>query len=206
MKVVLKKAVVKLGVPGDVIEVANGFAANWLIPQGIALHANKKNMEEFESKRHELIKTHEEEKNKALKIKESIENKAVLLAKPINDAGNLYAVINTSEIATALNEAFKDLNFEFLKNQVTISNKIRNYGIYDFSLILYNGVMAKLKLSVNGTKASAEEALKPKIEEKSLEMKTDKKVFYKEKNQDASTSENSNDASKENSADNNTAS
>ena len=166
MKVVLKKAVIKLGVPGDVVDVAAGYAFNYLIPTKHALFASPENLAEFETKKQELLKEHEAFKAKAMAVKNAIEGKFLLLEKPVNDAGNLYAVINPMEVATALNEQYSEHGFEFNKNQILISNKIRNYGVYDFTVTLYNGVIAKLKLSIALNKVLAEAATVTKEEVK----------------------------------------
>lgn len=166
MKVVLKKAVLKLGIPGDIVNVKPGFAFNFLIPSQIALHANQENLKEIEAKKSEILKEHEEVKTLAAKIKEVIEGKYVFMEKPVNDAGNLYATINPSEVAAILNTQFSDLNFEFNKNQILISNKIRNYGIFDFTATLYNGVIAKLKLVIALTKSAGEEMASASLAEK----------------------------------------
>lgn len=157
MNVVLKKAVFKLGFPGDVVVVKPGFAFNFLIPKGFAMFANEANMAEFERKKADFMKEHEIAKNLALKVKEAIEGKPLFLERIINDAGNFYSVINSIEIATALNEQFKDLNFSFDKNQILVSNKIRNYGTFDCTVTLYNGVSAKIKLIIAANKVIAQE-------------------------------------------------
>lgn len=159
MKVVLQKAVIKLGTPGDIVEVKSGYAFNYLIPKGMALFASEENLADFEKKKSEILKEHEQVKAKASSVKESIEGKPLFMERPINDAGNLYAVVSANEVADLLNTQFADLKFEFTKNQVVISNKIRNYGMYDFVVILYNGVSAKLKLVIAGNRASGEEML-----------------------------------------------
>ena len=157
MKVVLKKAVLKLGVPGEVVDVRPGYAFNFLIPQGFALFADKKNLEDFEAKKAEFLAEHNKSKSIAEKTKELIGGKHLFMERPINDAGNFYSVVNTLEIASLLNEQFKQEGFEFNKNQILISNKIRNYGVYDFTVTLYNGVIAKMHLSIASSKALAEE-------------------------------------------------
>jgi large subunit ribosomal protein L9 len=158
VNIVLKKAIFKLGFPGDVVKVKPGFAFNFLIPKGLALFANETNMAEFESKKEELMKEHEVAKNLALNVKEMIEAKAVFLERPINDAGNFYSVINATEVSAALNEQFGNLNFTFDKNHILISNKIRNYGTFDATISLYNGVSAKIKLIISANRKLAEEA------------------------------------------------
>jgi large subunit ribosomal protein L9 len=159
MKVVLKKAVLKLGVPGEIVEVKPGYAFNFLIPNGIALFADERNLTAFEAKKAEFLAEHTKAKAIAENVKKAIESKALLMEKAVNDAGNFYAVINTIEVAKELNDQFKQEGFEFNKNHIIISGKIRNYGIYDFSLNLYNGVLAKMKLSIGKNKTLAGEAV-----------------------------------------------
>ena len=167
MKVVLKKAVLKLGVPGEIVDVKPGYAFNFLIPQGLALFADEQNLANFEAKKAEFLAEHNKAKSTAEAVKDSIDGKAVLMEKPVNDAGNFYAVLSEVDVAEELNAQFKQSDFEFNKNQIIISNKIRNYGIYDFTVILYNGVIAKMKVSIALNKSLAGEALvKPETEKK----------------------------------------
>ncbi len=160
MKVVLQKAVLKLGIPGDVVEVKAGYAFNFLIPQGFALFADEQNLKAFETKKAQFLEEHKKSKELAENIKNAINGKALLMEKQVNDAGNFYAVINPIEVANELNLQFKQQGFEFNKGQIVISNRIRNYGIYEFSTTLYNGVVAKMKLSIALNKVLAEEAVK----------------------------------------------
>jgi large subunit ribosomal protein L9 len=163
MKVILKKAVLKLGTPGEIVEVKNGYAFNFLIPQGLALFANGDNLKAFEVQKAELLAEHVKAKSIAENLKSTIDGNAVLMARTVNDAGNFYSVINSVEVAILLNKQFKQENFEFEKSQILISNKIRNYGIYDFTIALYSGVVAKMKLSI----ATTEDIAKSNLESKS---------------------------------------
>jgi large subunit ribosomal protein L9 len=167
MKVVLKKAVLKLGIPGEIVDVKPGYAFNFLIPQGIALFADEQNLANFEAKKAEFLAEHNKSKTIAEAVKNVINGKAVFMEKSVNDAGNFYAVLSAVDVAKELNTQFKQSDFEFNKNQIVMSNKIRNYGIYDFTVILYNGVIAKMKVSIALNKSLAQEAInKPETEKK----------------------------------------
>ena len=157
MRVVLKKAVLKLGVPGEIVDVKPGYAFNFLIPQGLALFADEQNLANFEAKKAEFLAEHNKAKSIAESVKSSIDGKVLLMERPVNDAGNFYAVLSSNEVAEELNSQFKHESFQFNKNQILISSKIRNYGIYDFTIILYNGVIAKMKVSIALNKTLAGE-------------------------------------------------
>ena len=165
MKVVLKKAVLKLGVPGEIIDVKPGYAFNFLIPQGFALFADEQNLKDFEAKKAEFIAEHNKNKSVAEKVKSLIEGQYLLMERPINDAGNFYSVVNASEVADYLNEQFKQDDFSFAKSQIAISKKIRNYGIYQALITLYNGVIAKINISIESTLENAKKASNPVVEE-----------------------------------------
>ena len=149
MNIILKKAVPKLGIPGEMHTVKDGFAYNYLIPQGLAVFASKENEAEIEKRKIELLKEHEAAKIVAKSIKEVMEGKPVFFERTVNNSGNLYSVINPSEVLDALNDQFKTLNFVFSKNNISFSNKIRTYGIFDCSIMLYNDVFAKVKLVIS---------------------------------------------------------
>lgn len=165
MKVVLKKAVLKLGVPGEIVDVKPGYAFNFLIPQGLALFADEQNLKDFEAKKAEFLAEHNKNKSVAEKVKSLIEDQYLLMERAVNDAGNFYSVINASEVADCLNEQFKQDDFTFTKGQIAISKKIRNYGIYQALITLYNGVIAKVNLSIEANLENAKKASQPNLEE-----------------------------------------
>ena len=119
-------------------------------------------MQEFEKKKAALLEEHEKAKEFAINVKNAIEGKFLLMEKAVNEAGNFYSVISPLDIKNELSIQFADTGFEFDKNYILISNKIRNYGIYDATITLYHGVVAKMKVSIAQNKALADEAVKAK--------------------------------------------
>jgi large subunit ribosomal protein L9 len=167
MKVILKKAVLKLGNPGQIVEAAPGYIFNFLVPKGLGMPVNKENLIEFEKKKEEILKEHEALKNNALQIKEAMEGKPVFLAKTVNEAGNFYSSLQPEEVINALNAKFQELKLQINKQQISLPGIIRSFGIYDLTVILYNAVSASLKLVIDSTIAGAEELfLKPPISKK----------------------------------------
>lgn len=157
MKVILKKAVLKLGNPGQIIEAKPGYVFNFLVPQGLGMPVNKENLMEFETKKSKILEEHESLKRSALGIQEVISGKPVFLERSVNEAGNFYSSLNPEEVVNALKSTFTDQNLSISKVNISYAGNIRSFGIYDLNVTLYNGVTAPLKLVIARSVAAGEE-------------------------------------------------
>jgi large subunit ribosomal protein L9 len=211
MKVILLEKYRKLGAVGDIVEVKNGYARNFLIPNSKAVQATKSNIEDFEARKEELLKISKKNEDAASKLADKIENKIVATIKQAADDGRLYGSVTTKEISDYLNKAASE-NID--KKQITISTSIKFLGVYQVEVDLGEGVLANIYVNVARSEGEAEEIearfLKGEIPLGPLSSEDDKNsgfdnrfIANNEPNQDnQEESAEKTDSEKENSADN----
>ena len=145
MKVILTQDVKAQGKKGELIEVSEGYARNFLIPKKLAVEANAKNMAEY--KNAEKGKQIQEEKELAL-AKETAEKLLGCLVKIQRSCGadeKLYGSVAGKDIADALVEQFK---IEIDKRKIQLSEPIKNYGSYEAVVKLHPKVTGKINFMV----------------------------------------------------------
>lgn len=154
MKVILLEKYKKLGEVGEVIQVKNGFARNYLIPNNKAVQATKSNIAEFEAKKSELLEQSKKNEQEAQKIASKIKGKIVNVIKQAGDDGRLYGAVNSSEIAEGLNEVS---SVEISRKQVILNYSIKFIGVYEIEIDLGEGVFGQIYLNVARSEGEAEE-------------------------------------------------
>ena len=142
MKVILTQDVKGTGKKGELVEVADGYAQNFLIKRGVAIPANKQAMGEMKSK--EAAKQHkiELEKQAANETAQKLEGKTVKLTAK---AGKLFGSVTSKEIAEAI-EA--QMGAAVDKKKITLSSEIKAFGTYNIEIKLYQGISAKMFVTV----------------------------------------------------------
>lgn len=143
MKVVLKVNVDKLGVTGDVVEVASGYARNCLIPQGKALEANKRNLKLFEDYKRAAQKKHDQEKQKAQEIAKKIEHASCTIVMQAKDE-QLYGAVTSADIAKALQQEGVQVD----KRDILLESPIKALGVYQVPVKLHPEVKQQVKVWV----------------------------------------------------------
>lgn len=145
MKVILTQDVKKLGLKGQVLEVSDGYARNFLIPQGLAHEATKTKLKEIQEKsvKDERKKSSEKEKAEALKIK--LDGKKVEIKVKAGTGDKLFGAVTTREIADILQE---ELGVSMDKKKIEIGEPIKHLGKYNIKLKIYPSVQAEIKLIV----------------------------------------------------------
>src|SRR5688500_3882951 len=145
MEVILLEKVHKLGKMGDSVKVADGFGRNYLIPQGKAIPATKKNREEFQARRAEFEKVATEQLNEAQQRAEAIRNLQLKMPDKSGEEGKLYGSIGTKEIATAITQA----GVKVLKSEIRLPNgPLRTLGEHEVVLHLHTDIDETIKLEV----------------------------------------------------------
>ncbi|CRK85643.1 50S ribosomal protein L9 [Candidatus Providencia siddallii] len=146
MKIILLDKIKKLGDLGNLANVRSGYARNYLIPQGKAITATKKNIDIFKKKRTEL-KTElanilSEAKSRALAITEL---RSITIYSKAGDEGKLFGSIGTRDIV----EAIASAGIKITKNEVRLKNKLlRSIGQYKVDFQLHSEVTAKLNIII----------------------------------------------------------
>jgi large subunit ribosomal protein L9 len=144
MKVVLVKSVEKLGKEGDVIEAKDGYARNFLLPQGLALRATKESFKEIEKLQQQKAKLLEKSKKEALAFKEKIEAISLTLTAEIKEGEEIYGSISEAQILKALKEEAVELE----KGKLLLAEPIRKLGVYNLKVKLHPEVEANLRVWV----------------------------------------------------------
>lgn len=145
MKVILKQDVKGTGKKGQMVEVADGYAQNFLIKRGIAVAASNQAMEEMKSK--EAAKQHhiEVEKQQASDAAKALEGKKVTLVAKAGANGKLFGSVTAKEIAEAVASRLK---ITVDKKKVTLKSDIKGFGTYSAEIKLYPGISATVTVEV----------------------------------------------------------
>ncbi len=145
MQVILLENIAKLGKIGDLVNVKNGFARNYLLKKNKALRANKENIELVNKNKSELTKKNAEIKNKFFEKANKIKNKNIKVYKAIKENGDLYASIKPKEISKII---FDELKTEIGPSEIIIKKEINKIGQFDINIILHSEVQTKISLKV----------------------------------------------------------
>ena len=145
MQVILLENITKLGKIGDLVNVKNGFARNYLLKKNKALRANKENIELVNKNKSELTKKNAEIKNKFIEKANKIKNKNIKVYKAIKENGALYASIKPKEISKII---FDELKTEVGPSEIIIKKEINKIGQFDINIVLHSEVQTKISLKV----------------------------------------------------------
>jgi large subunit ribosomal protein L9 len=156
MEVILLEPIKNLGKTGEKVEVKNGFARNYLIPRGVALRANKANLEVFEQRRSEIEKNNGEKKTAAEAQAKKLKGLEVTVIRQAAEDGRLYGSVTVREIA----EHIKEKGFEVDSKEVELLNIIKAVGVYNVTINLHAEVGVEVKVNVARSDSEAEGQLK----------------------------------------------
>lgn len=144
MKVILKADVKGSGKKGDILEVSDGFAKNFLLKKGLAEIATAGGINEIEQRR-TADEYHKAENVKALKeLAERLRGSEIAVAIRTGENGKLFGSVTTAQIAAGLAAA----GYEIDKKRIAVKDPIKTLGLYDAEVRLMEGVVAKIKINV----------------------------------------------------------
>jgi large subunit ribosomal protein L9 len=152
MQVILLQRVAKLGQMGEVVNVKDGYARNFLLPQGKALRANDSNIKSFEAKKAQLEVTNLETRKEAEVVGAKLDGQTFVIIRSASDSGALYGSVTTRDASDA---ATAD-GFTVNRSQIVLDRPIKELGLHTVSVVLHPEVTVKFKLNVA---RSAEEAV-----------------------------------------------
>ena len=152
MQVVLLERVEKLGQMGDVVTVKNGYARNFLLPQGKALRATKSNLERFENERAQLEATNLERKSEAQSVADKLDGQKFIIIRQAGESGHLYGSVNARDIADAATAG----GFTVARNQVVMDKVVKTLGLTDITIRLHPEVIANITVNVARTEEEAD--------------------------------------------------
>ena len=162
MKVILLGELRGKGGEGDVVDVAQGYAENYLFPNRIALPATPGNIKQLEERRHNIAKREEKRIADAEATKAALDGKLVNVIVKVGEEGQLYGSVTTAMIADAV-EA--QLGITIDRKRIERSSAIKTAGKHEVTINLYREISAQLGLLVgDGTEAPAEEVVEEAAE------------------------------------------
>ncbi len=166
MKVILLKELKGRGGEGDVIEVANGYANNYLLTQGYAIKATKGNLKQLEQRKHNIAKREETRLADAEAMRAKLDGATVKVLANVGEEGQLFGSVTSSIIADAIKEA---LDIEIDRRRVELGNPIKVAGEHAVVISIYRDIKATVTVNVVSDKApeepEAEEATEAPTEE-----------------------------------------
>lgn len=156
MDVILLERVSRLGQMGDTVKVKDGFARNFLLPQGKALRANEANKKKFEGQRAQLEARNLERKSEAMQISEKLDGKSFIAVRSAGETGQLYGSVSTRDIAELLTAE----GFLVNRNQILLNQPIKTIGLTNVAIALHPEVEVTITLNIARTADEAERQAK----------------------------------------------
>ena len=144
MKVILLERVGRTGSIGDEVSVKDGFARNFLLPQGKALRATEANRKKFEVERAHIEKRNDDRKNAAAGIAEGLNGREVVIIRQAGETGQLYGSVASRDVV----EALAADGFTIQRSQVDLADPIKSVGIHTVSLNLHAEVAVSITVNV----------------------------------------------------------
>jgi large subunit ribosomal protein L9 len=152
MQVILLERVEKLGQMGDVVAVKDGYARNYLVPQGKALRATKGNLAGFEQRRVQLEAVNLERKDEAAAAAKRIDGRSVVILRQAGEGGQLYGSVNARDVAVAFTADGVTMD----RRQVRLDGSLKTLGIHQVRVNLHPEVGVVVAVNVARTKEEAE--------------------------------------------------
>jgi large subunit ribosomal protein L9 len=144
MEVVLLERVAKLGQMGEVVNVRDGYARNFLLPQGKALRATKSNLARFEQDRSQLEARNLEAKKEAEAVAKKLDGQSFVVIRSASDGGALYGSVTTRDAADAATAG----GFSLDRRQIALDQPIKELGLHNLSVVLHPEVTATIVINV----------------------------------------------------------
>ena len=144
MKVILTEEIRGLGTRGDVVNVKDGYARNFLLPKNLARQATPGNLKAIEQERKKWAALAQQEKTAAEKAAESVKGMKITVTKRAGDNGQLFGSVTANEIADALEAKGIDVD----KRRIELAHAIKTLGVHDVDVRLHKDVTAHIQVEV----------------------------------------------------------
>jgi large subunit ribosomal protein L9 len=144
MRVILLERIGRLGQMGDVVTVKDGFARNYLLPQGKALRATEANRKRFERERAQLEARDLELKSEAQAVSAKLDGHSFIIIRQAGEGGQLYGSVSTRDIAVAVTEG----GFSVERRQVMLDRPIKSLGLHEIRVTLHPEVVPHIIANV----------------------------------------------------------
>lgn len=144
MDVILLERVAKLGQMGEIVHVKDGFARNFLLPQGKALRATENNKKRFEGEKVHLEARNLERKKDADLVAEKLNGQSFIVVRQAGETGQLYGSVSSRDISDLVTAA----GFSVLRNQVVLEQPIKTIGLHSVAIALHPEVESTVTINV----------------------------------------------------------
>jgi large subunit ribosomal protein L9 len=172
MQVILLERIGRLGQMGDVVRVKDGYARNFLLPQGKALRATEENIAEFEKKRVQLEARNLELKGEAEAVAAKLNGQRFIAIRTAGDTGQLYGSVATRDLAELITSG----GFNIDRKQIVLDRPIKSLGLHDITVALHPEVLVKVSINVARSQDEAERQARGEdvtvVKEEKLELET----------------------------------
>ena len=148
MKVILTRDLEGYGFFGDIIEVKDGFANNYLIPRGYALPATEGNVRHIQEILNQKRRKLEREKKKAQDLAKKLEGTVVEIYKQVGEGGKIFGSVTATDVV----EALKERGIEIQRKMVVFPHPIREIGIFPVTIRVHRDVSVEIKIDVKPEK------------------------------------------------------
>lgn len=146
MKVILKQNVPSLGRAGDLVKVNDGYARNLLIPKGLALEADDKNIKVFELTKKNILQKAQKEKAGAQDLASRLSQVTLTIPRKVGDQHKIFGSVTSKDIESALGEK----GFDIDRKMIVHDEQIKHLGEFKVRIKLHSGIETEIKVNVVG--------------------------------------------------------
>lgn len=147
MKVILKQDIKGVGKKDQIINAADGYARNFLLPKGLAVIADSGNLNNLKARNDAQAAQKQKNLEKSKKLAEDLKNKVLKIEVKSGSNGKLFGGVTSKEISEELKKQF---NVDIDKKKIVLNEVIKQEGIFNVDLKLQEGIVAKIKVQVKG--------------------------------------------------------
>jgi large subunit ribosomal protein L9 len=144
MKVILKEDVRNIGTMGQIVDVADGYARNFLVPKGFAVDANVKNIRALEHAKKTIQEKAKKIRGQAQDLSDKIANMTIVIKAKSGEEGRLFGSVTSMDIA----EQMKNQGIDIDKKKIVIEEPIKRLGSYSVGIKLHSDVTTQVTLQV----------------------------------------------------------
>ena len=146
MQVILNEDVAHLGEVGDIVDVADGYGRNFLIPRKLAMPATSRNVKELEHTKRQIAAKRAKMMKSAAEVAARLADVSLMISKAVGEEDKLFGSVTNRDIA----EAYAAEGFEIDRRQIELEDHIRSLGLFQVPVKLERGVYATVKVFVVG--------------------------------------------------------
>jgi large subunit ribosomal protein L9 len=152
MEVILLERIAKLGQMGDVVRVRDGYARNFLLPQGKALRSTKENSKRFDEQRAQLEARNLERRQEAEAVAVKLNGTSFIVVRQAGETGQLYGSVTARDLVEILEAG----GFSVARNQVALNQPIKSIGLHPVTIALHPEVDSEIIVNVARSEDEAE--------------------------------------------------